>query len=284
MQEIIEAELTAIFGRKATVEAYFETMPVRLVSLGIRVLVVLVLMLIGSWLIRLLCRFIKKSLNKSKIENGSVTFITATIKAILYCILIAMLAGYFGVDAASIVTVLGSLGLTLGLAAQGSLSNFAGGVLILVSKPFKVGDYIIESSTGMEGVVYEIHLFYSKLKTLDNKLVIIPNGVLANTTLTDCSAMKERRVDLVIPIPYSADIDFVRTILLDAMNEEKILTHDRKVFMSAFASSSVEIGVEFYVKTSDFLEMKRYMLEKIKKTFDANGISIPFEQLDVHMV
>ncbi len=284
MQEIIETELTSMFGQKATVETYLETIPVRLLSLGIRIAVIVVLLILGSWIIRCLCGVVRKSLEKSKIENGSINFITATVKAILYCILIAILAGYFGVDAASIVTILGSLGLTLGLAAQGSLSNFAGGLLILISKPFKIGDYISESTHGTEGSVYEIHMFYTKLKTRDNRVVVIPNGELANATLTDFSALKERRVDLRVMINYGEDTDRVRQVIMEVLNASQVSEHDRKVYVSEFESSGIEMGIEFYVKNKEFLDKKRLVLEEILKAFDREGIVIPFEQIDVHMV
>ena len=284
METQIEKEISEIFGWQGSLYRQFEQLPAKLVSFSLRVLVVLILFVIGSWLITIGTRSIRKSLVKSKVDNGSVTFISMTVKVLLYFVLVMVLGRYFGIDAASVVTLLGSAGLTIGLAAQGSLSNFAGGLLILISKPFKVGDFIMETKTGQEGTVFEINLFYPKLKMRDNRVVVIPNGELANSTLVNASALQERRVDLMVSIAYHTDIDKARDLILSLLAEEKILPNDRKVYVADLSNSAVDLGIEFYVSASDYLEMKRKILEQIKKAFDREGIVIPFEQLDVHVV
>lgn len=284
METQIEKEFSEIFGWQGSLYRQFEQLPAKLVSFSLRVLVVLILFVIGSWLITIGTRSIRKSLVKSKVDNGSVTFISMTVKVLLYFVLVMVLGRYFGIDAASVVTLLGSAGLTIGLAAQGSLSNFAGGLLILISKPFKVGDFIMETKTGQEGTVFEINLFYTKLKMRDNRVVVIPNGELANSTLVNASALQERRVDLMVSIAYHTDIDKARDLILSLLAEEKILPNDRKVYVADLSNSAVDLGIEFYVSASDYLEMKRKILEQIKKAFDREGIVIPFEQLDVHVV
>ncbi len=284
METQIEKEISEIFGWQGSLYRQFEQLPAKLVSFSLRVLVVLILFVIGSWLITIGTRSIRKSLVKSKVDNGSVTFISMTVKVLLYFVLVMVLGRYFGIDAASVVTLLGSAGLTIGLAAQGSLSNFAGGLLILISKPFKVGDFIMETKTGQEGTVFEINLFYTKLKMRDNRVVVIPNGELANSTLVNASALQERRVDLMVSIAYHTDIDKARDLILSLLAEEKILPNDRKVYVADLSNSAVDLGIEFYVSASDYLEMKRKILEQIKKAFDREGIVIPFEQLDVHVV
>ena len=188
-------------------ENYISSMPEKLLNLGARILLIAILFLIGSQIIRVIRKIVRRSLLKASVETGSVNFIESCVKVVLYIFLIVMLAGYFGVDAASIVALMGSAALTIGLAFQGSLSNFAGGVLILVSKTFKIGDYIIEGAGKNEGTVADIGLFYTKLNTIDNRVVVVPNGSLANTTVVNVTGMEERRVEIVVGISYQAVIE-----------------------------------------------------------------------------
>ncbi|MCR5268285.1 MAG: mechanosensitive ion channel family protein [Lachnospiraceae bacterium] len=263
---------------------YLNTLPEKLLGLGIRALIMIVLLFIGYWLIRLLRRIIRKALERSKVENGSIKFIDSCVKIILYTCMILALVGYFGIDAASVVALLGSIGLTIGLAFQGSLSNFAGGVLILICKPFVTGDYILEKNTQTEGTVTEITLFYTRIRTQDCRMISMPNGVLANSTIIDASALRERRVDLFVPVSYETEIEKARVAILEVLSQEKILSHDKLVFVEELANSNIVIGIQFYVLTPDYLPMKRLVLEQIKNKFDETGITIPFEQIDGHMV
>ncbi|MCR4685356.1 MAG: mechanosensitive ion channel family protein [Lachnospiraceae bacterium] len=263
---------------------YLDTLPQKFLGLGIRALIMVILLVISYWLIRALRKILRKALQKSTVENGSITFIDSCVKIILYTCVILSLIGYFGIDAASVVAILGSIGLTIGLAFQGSLSNFAGGVLILICKPFVTGDYILEKNTMAEGTVTEITLFYTKIRTPDNRMISIPNSVLSNATIIDASALLERRVDLFIPVSYETKIEYAREVILKILDQEKVLKHDRQVFVEELANSNVVLGIQFYVHTTDYLPMKRLVLEQIKTDFDSTGITIPFEQIDVHMV
>ena len=168
---------------KEELDAFFTTgISGNITNLTLRILIILVIFLVGSKLIKLLLRIVQKSMEKMNAEKGLITFVNSFLKAALYVVLAFILAQKLGVDAASIIAILGSAGVAIGLAIQGSLSNLAGGVLILLLKPFRVGDYIVDSA-GREGTVDEIQIFYTKLHTLDNKVVVLPNGNLANNSL-----------------------------------------------------------------------------------------------------
>ena len=181
--------------------------------------------------------------------------------------------------------MIGSAGLALGLALQGSLSNFAGGVLILVLKPFKVGDYIVDGSSGKEGTVRRIDLFYTYLNTADNKKLIIPNGSLANTHIINSSSNDTRRVDFEIGISYSADIDIAKRVITEtAKAEEKILKNEEVfVFIKELAASQVTVGVRVWVRTEDYWTVYFALNEAFKKALDRENIEIPFNQLSVHI-
>ncbi len=270
--------------KQSLIQSYLDDLPAKALGLGIRVAIVVLVLLVGWWLIRLIRRILRKALEKSKVQNGSILFIDGCVKVVLYCFLIVIAVGNFGVDAASIVALIGSGALTIGLAFQGSLSNFAGGVLILLCKPFVVGDYILEKNSNVDGTVVEINLFYTKIRTLDYRMISIPNGALANTTVIDASALNERRVDLFIPVSYGTKIEDARKVILGVLSHEKVLPHDKLVFVDELKNSCISLGVQFFVRTPDYLSVKREILENIKAEFDRNGITIPFEQIDVHMV
>ena len=195
------------------------------------------------------------------------------------------IASSFGLDAASIVAVLGSAGVAIGLAVQGSLSNLAGGVLLLILKPFKVGDYIKEDSSGKEGTVTEIQIFYTKLLTFDNQTVILPNGSLANNSLINVSAEPHRRMDIKIGISYKADLKKAKDVLLQVLetDEKTSKDKDRLVFVDELAESAVILGVRCWFAQEDFWSGKWRITENCKLALDEAGIEIPYNQLDVHV-
>ena len=203
----------------------------------------------------------------------------------LYFVLVLIILSQFGVTASSVIAVLGSAGLTVGLALQGSLSNFAGGVLILLLKPFVVGDYIIENADKMEGTVAEITIFYTKLLTVDNKAIMIPNGTLSNSSIVNVTAMKKRRLDMLFGVAYDSDIKKVKEILERvAIGDEAILKDEpTNVFVSELKDSYVEVGTRGWVKKEDYWEAKWRITENVKLEFDKEGISIPFPQVEVTM-
>ena len=266
------------------IKQFLYDMPEKALHLGIRVLLALVFFIVGSQLIKLLRKLVKKSMTKADVELGAIQFVDSFLKTALYIVLILLLANSFGMDAASIVALLGSAGVAIGLAIQGSLSNLAGGVLILTLKPFRVGDYIQESATGKEGTVTEIQIFYTKLLTVDNKTVILPNGTLANNSLVNITAQKFRRLDVTIGVSYKADLKKAKDVLFNILQQDEAVLKEKEmvVFVDDLGSSSVIIGMRGWVKQEDYWMTKWRVTENCKLALDEAGIEIPFNQLDVH--
>lgn len=270
---------------KDALEQFLTDLSTGALHLGLRVVLAIVFFLIGGWLIKLVRKLIKRSMQRAHAEVGAIQFVDSFVKAALYVILVLILAASCGVDAASIVAVLGSAGVAIGLALQGSLSNLAGGVLILILQPFKVGDYIIESSTGKEGTVKEIQIFYTKLLTYDNQTVVLPNGNLANHSLVNVTAQDCRRMDIIVPVSYKADLKRAKEVLEEVLNQDEEVIKDKEhmVFVSQLGSSSVDLGVRCWFKQADFWPGKWRITENCKLALDEAGIEIPFNQLDVHL-
>ena len=245
----------------------------------------LIVLIVGIKLGNYVIKFLKKGFAKAKVEAGVATFLCSLAKYALYFVLALIILSNFGVTASSVIAVLGSAGLTVGLALQGSLSNFAGGVLILLLKPFVVGDYIMEKGTGQEGTVEAITIFYTRLLTPDNKRIMIPNGVLSNTSIVNASAMNKRRIDIVVGVAYDSDIAKVKAVLTDVVmsDEARLSDEDTNIFVDALADSSINMGVRLWVKSENYWSAKWRITENIKLAFDDNNISIPFPQLDVQI-
>lgn len=262
-----------------------EAIPAKILHLGIRILLVFLLFFIGTKVIKLIRKILRKSMEKAQAETGVIQFVESFVKAALYVLLVFLLASQLGVDATSIVALLGSAGVAIGLAIQGSLSNLAGGVLILLLKPFKVGDYIIESVSNHEGFVTEIQIFYTKLRTADNRIVVLPNGVLANNSLVNVTSEKDRRLDIKVGISYDADLKKAKEVLFNVLKQEKSLIPDKDclVFVDELADSSVNIGLRCYVESGEYWNARWRIIENCKYALDEAGISIPFPQMDVHL-
>lgn len=267
------------------IEKFLQDLPERALNLGVRIVLALVFFFIGVQFVKLLRRIIKRSLEKANADVGVTQFIDSFIKIGTYAVLIMVIATSFGVDAASIIAVLGSAGVALGLALQGSLSNLAGGVLILILKPFKVGDYIIEDTNKNEGTVTEIQIFYTKLTTPDNKVIVLPNGTLANSSLTNVTHAPHRRNEMKIGISYDSDIKTAKKVLQELLDNDSAVLQDmdKLVFVDELADSSVIIGVRCWFKNEDFWTGRWRLLEEAKYALEENGISIPYPQLDVHI-
>lgn len=261
-----------------------------LFSFGIRLVVALVVFFAGRRLLRFVLKIFKKSLERGNVESGVITFLCSMGKYVMYFLLVMLTLSCLGISAISstIVAVLGSAGITAGLALQGSLSNFIGGVLILILKPFVVGDYIITHVENQEGTVSAITIFYTKLKTIDNKVVLLPNGELSNSTITNVSKMDYRRIDLIIGVSYSANLSETKRVLETVvMNQDNVLKNDEEhpinIFVSDLGDSSVNMGVRVWVNNDDYWPAKWKLIEDIKNALDDNGIDIPFPQMDIHM-
>ncbi|MCH5262617.1 MAG: mechanosensitive ion channel [Lachnospiraceae bacterium] len=267
------------------IQKYIQELPDKAMRFGIRVLLALVFFLIGIQIIKLVRRIVRRSLKKGNADVGVVQFLDSFIKAVLYVVLLFMIASGFGLDAASVIALLGSAGVAIGLAVQGSLSNFAGGVLILLLKPFKVDDYIKVDNQGHEGTVREIQLFYTKLATPDNHVVIIPNGSLANSNIMNISALGERKMDITVTISYDADIRRAKEVLMDVLNSDEAVMQekDHRVFVQELADSGVKLMVRCWADNEKYWECRWRITEQIKYALDEAGIAIPYPQMDVHI-
>lgn len=284
--EAVDAVAQDVEKEIGLLQRHMDGMADKLFSFGIKVVLAIVVFVIGSRVIAFVRNIIKKALVKSSASREAEQFLDSAIKALLYVVLIFMILQMFGVEAASIATVIGSVGVTVGLAIQGSLTNCIGGVLILTLKPFKVGDYIIEDTHKNEGIVQEISIFYTKLATYDNKVILIPNGTLANSSLTNVTDEAERRVDLTVGISYDADIRQARSVVerLAAEHPLVLMERDVSVYVDSLGESSVVLGIRFWAKKENLWTARCEMLENIKYAFDAEGILIPYNQLDVHLI
>lgn len=247
------------------------------------IIIALVVFFIGRKLIKLILKIIDRSFKRSNIDEGVCKFLHSLFKISLNIILIVIIAGFLGLETTSLAAIVGSAGLAIGLSLQGSLANFAGGVLILLLKPFLIGDYIVTGTE--EGFVTHIDIFYTRLITVDNRKVVIPNGTLSNATITNVSSEPVRRIDLSIGIEYSEDVDKVKKLLLDIAESEEQVIKDKPIdiYVDSFAASSVTIGFRVWTASENYWSLKWKMQENIKKEFDKNGVSIPFDQLDVNI-
>lgn len=256
-----------------------------LLNFAFQVVVAIIIYIVGSKIINLILKMFRKSMERRDVDTGVRQFVLPLIKYALYLVLIFIIMGLFGIATTSAVAVLGSAGVAVGLALQGSLSNFAGGVLILLLKTFRVGDYIIEHSGGKEGTVTEISIFYTKLLTIDNKVVMVPNGTLSNSSITNVSTMEKRRVDLVVGIAYEADIRTAKEVLYSVAEAEEARLPEEEilVFVDELGDSSVNMGVRIWVKTEDYWSARWRLTENIKYALDSHNISIPYPQMDVQI-
>lgn len=266
-------------------QSYLEQIPEKVFQLGMKVILALLVFYIGMKLIKLFRKLMKKTLIKRSAELGAIQFMDSLLKIGLTILLVLAIASKFGLEATSIITVIGSAGIAVGLALQGSLSNLAGGFLILLLKPFKVGDYIKEDTHGNEGTVTEISIFYTRLTTYDGMTVVLPNGTLANTSLTNVTGREQRKIDIKVSVAYNTDIKKARECITKLLKkEEKIIqAEEKRVFVHELADSSVVLGVRCFVKTENYWDVRWKLNEDIKNTLAENGIKIPFPQMDVHM-
>lgn len=280
--EQVAEEVTKEAGRLA--QYVHDNIPA-LIDFGFRVVLVIVLFIVGRIVIQWIRKIVRHSIERTNADKGVAQFVDSMLKFFLYALLIFMIATKLGVESSSVAALIASAGVAVGLALQGSLSNFAGGILILVLKPFVVGDYIIENGGKTEGTVKEIQIFYTKLSTLDNKTIIIPNGTLVNSTIINVTAKPERQLDLKVGISYQANLQKAKEILETLLSAQNgiIQEEDIKVFVDSLADSSVVLGIRAWVKTEEYWPVRWKLLEQIKLTFDQEGIEIPYNQLTVHM-
>ncbi len=243
----------------------------------------IIILIIGLWIIRVIGNGFGRRMEKQKLDESLSHFLVSLFKISFKVILLITVISMLGVQMTSFIAILGAAGLAIGLALQGSLGNFAGGVLILVFKPFKVGDFI--EGEGQLGKVEKIKVFNTTLKTPDNKTVIIPNGPLSNGTIVNYSTEKQRRVDMVFGIGYGDDIKNSRDVINAVVKKDKRILKDPEpqIVVGELGDSSVNFKVRVWAKNEDYWGVYFDMHENIKIEFDKKGISIPFPQTDVHV-
>ena len=252
-------------------------------SFGISLFIALSILIIGRQVVKILIKVISTALERSNTEDTVRIFVTNLLNTLLMIVVFIAAINQLGIQTTSIIAVLGAAGLAIGLALQGSLSNFAAGILIVIYRPYKVGDYI--QADNHLGTVNDIQIFSTVLKTPDNKLVIVPNGSIMNGSIVNFSNQDKRRVDIVASCSYEDDIDKVKSVLADILSkDERILNEPKpRIAVSELADSSVNFIVRPWVKNSDYLDVYYSLLEEIKKRFDQEGIAIPYPQTDVHI-
>jgi small conductance mechanosensitive channel len=251
---------------------------------GLKVIAAVAIFIIGRWIAMLVRRVVRRVMERAKVES----IITGFVSSIAYIALLAFVViaalGQLGIQTTSFIAILGAAGLAIGLALQGSLANFAAGFLMIIFRPFKVGDFI--EGAGVAGVVEEIQIFTTTLKTGDNKIIIVPNAKLAGDNITNYSALETRRVDMTVGVAYDADLAHVKKVLNDIISkDERILAGPAPlVAVAELADSSVNFVVRVWTRTPDYWAVKFDMTETIKNRFDAEGIGIPFPQREIHIV
>ncbi|MBQ8857963.1 MAG: mechanosensitive ion channel family protein [Lachnospiraceae bacterium] len=265
---------------------WLESLFPKLLDFVLQVALAFVFIIVGAKLIGWVRKIVRKSLEHHEADTGLIQFLDSLVKYGLYIILALTILQRFGVQTTSIVAAIGSVGVAIGLALQGSLSNFAGGVIILLLKPFKVGDYVIQGS--LEGTVSEIQLFYTTLTTGDNRKIVIPNGQLADNSLINATAADTRRLDIKVGISYKSDVKLAKDILLKLGNgDADTLKEGDKAPMAAvdeLGDSAVNMLLRVWTPTDKYWDVKFRLTEAVKASFDEAGIEIPFNQLDVHLI
>ena len=267
----------------STIQQYLVDKTPLVIDFLLKLIIAVIVLLVGTRIIKLIRRLVRKVLKKSNMDQGLQQFLDHLLNVALYFFLIMIVLGKFGITASSVIAIIGSVGLSVGLALQGTLSNFAGGVLILLLKPFKVGDYIKEDTNGNEGTVSEIQLFYTKLVTIDNKTVVLPNGTLSNSSLTNYTYQDKRMVDIKVGVSYDADLKKAKEVIakVASLDPARLPQEEMNVFVAQLADSCVLIGVRIWVATDDYWNAMWRMKEEIKYALDENGIEIPYPQMNV---
>ena len=250
----------------------------------IDLVIALVIFFVGKKVIKVLQKWIRKIMDKGKLDEGVKSFLDSLLKLGLYFVLGILVVSRFGVTASSVIAILGSAGLAIGLALQGSLSNFAGGVLILVLRPFEIGDYI-KTEDGSEGTVHQIQVCYTRLLTVDNQVITIPNGTLSNQVITNVSTMDKRRVDMIVRVSYDADLKKAQRVMYDLLlkADGRISEEEPKVFIGKLGESAIEVYGRVWVEADKYWTTKWKLNEDVVEGYREAGIHIPYPQLDIHV-
>ena len=281
------AEIAEIL-RNTPPKELIEEMVTSIIKFGLKLIIALVLYLIGAWLIRKFKNVIARAFTRRGADATLTSFIQSLVTAVLWILLIMCMIGMLGINTTSLAALLAAGGMAIGMAMSGTVQNFAGGLMLLAFKPFKAGDYI--EAQGFAGIVKSINIVSTKIVTLDNREVILPNGALSNGTINNYSANPIRRIDLTVNVSYGSDADAVKTELMrivieneKTLNAETPGAEDPTVVLSELKDSSVEFLIRVWVRSSDIREVRYALTETIYKELPANGISFPFPQLDIHL-
>lgn len=266
-----------------SLESFINKMVELATSAGLKLVAALVLVIVGAKAIKWLRKWIRTSPKLDKLDSSLRSFMISFSSVVLYIVLFITVAMILGVPTTSFITVLASCGVAIGLALQGSLSNFAGGIMILLFKPFKVGDYI--EAAGEAGVVNEISVVYTEILTVDNKRITIPNGTLTNSVIENYTAEDVRRVDLTFNTAYDCDIEKVKKVISKVIDSNSMALKKPEPFvrLSEHNESALTYTVRIWCKTADYWDVYFDTIENVKKAFDENGIQIPYNQIDVHV-
>lgn len=254
-----------------------------IISYGPKLVGAIVVLIIGLWVIKFLTKMITRGMERSSVDASLIPFFKSLIGTLLKILLVISVMGMIGIEMTSFIAILGAAGLAVGMALSGTLQNFAGGVMILIFKPFKVGDVI--DAQGYVGSVNQIQIFNTILKTPDNKTIIIPNGGLSTGSMTNFSTEETRRVDWTFGIGYGDKFEKAKAVLLELINNDPKILHEPAPFiaLSELADSSVNLVVRVWVKSADYWDVYFRMNEKVYLTFEQENLSIPFPQMDVHV-
>lgn len=249
-----------------------------------RLISAVLIFVIGWWATKLICKLILRAMKKSKADPTVSSFLHSLINASLKIVVIIAVLSALGFDVTTIITAVGAAAVTVGLALKDSLANLASGTLIILNKKFKIGDYL--ETEGLKGKVVKIDMMYTTLCTYDNKEILIPNSRLTSNNIVNYFVQGERRIDLIIPIAYSEDIQKARGVIMELIDNNDRVIHEKynRVAVQTLNESSVDLSVWIWVKSDDYWDMQEKMQEGIKNALDSNGISIPFNQLDIHLV
>lgn len=250
---------------------------------GIKILIALVVMFFSFKIINIITKKLYKHLQRRQVDATISKVSTSFLRLALKVVILICIVGYLGFETASLSAVVASLGVGISLAVQGTLSNFAGGVIIILMRPFRIGDFI--TSNGQSGTVEDIKLFYTHIITGDNKMVSIPNGSLANNVIVNASAKETRRVDVVMSVAYGSDLKLAKSLIYSVLERNELILKDPAPFseVSALAASSIDFTVRAWVKSGDYWSVYYYLLNEIMVEFENNNIEIPYNTIDVNI-
>lgn len=262
---------------------FFKNMGNSLMSMLPKIVFAVVVLIVGIIITKLVLFGLSKGLSKTKLDLTVTKFTSQVVKIVLYMLLLTIVLSLLGIPSTSIVTVIGTAGVAIGLALQDSLSNVAGGFLLMINKPFKIGDYII--SNGVEGTVSQISILYTRLDSLTNQAIFIPNGMAVNATIVNNNGNETRRLEMLFSISYNDDYDKAKSIIEGLLNEHTGILHELPltVVMKEHGKSSIVILVRAWCATAEYWDIYFELNEKVRAEFIKNGIQIPFDQLDVHI-